>query len=156
MEYWFQVLFFAFLTWNGLILAASIIYRKYRKSDQTPFDESTLVFNENWVSGSSRKNFLTRIGGAGKCLKVSVNKEEFYIRPFFPFQFLFLPELLDLEHRISRKNVRSIQSSSDFVDNHTTKIAFTTVGGKLREFDLYLNNEDEFTSLLQQMPPNTS
>jgi hypothetical protein len=41
-------------------------------------------FHEGMASGRSFKTFFTRIGGARKCLRVTVTNTEVWIRPFFP------------------------------------------------------------------------
>ena len=154
IEYWIRIFIAVIFLWNILVLLASILYRRYKLADQTPFDKTKLVFDENWVSGWSRKNWFTRIGGAGKCLKVSVNNEEVYIRPFYPLQFGFIPEIFDLEHRIPKENVISIEQSSDLFGKETTEITYTNEVGQSRNFDLYLNNENEFTSLFSKTNSN--
>ncbi|MGA9657849.1 MAG: hypothetical protein WBQ60_01945 [Asticcacaulis sp.] len=51
-------------------------------------------------SGHSEKSWLTRLGGAGNCLQVYVDKGRLTVIPFFPFTLMFLPEIYDLEHVI--------------------------------------------------------
>lgn len=154
IEYWFLTFVAVVFLWNVLVLIASIIYRRHKTTDQIPFDESNLVFNESWVSGSSRKNWFTRIGGAGKCLIVSANEKELYIRPFLPFRFLFIPEFFDLEHRIPMKNIESVVPAADMWSRATTRITFTTSEGASRCFDLYLTDGNKFTALFHEPSVN--
>ena len=51
-------------------------------------------YTERWISGQSRKNLLTRLGGARNCLWVAVTENELRVGPLFPFNMIFLPEII--------------------------------------------------------------
>lgn len=148
-NYWFEIIV-AFFIWNGAIILASILYRKRKRDGQTPFDDSTLEFYEGWVSGHSGKNFFTRLGGASRCLKVSVNNQEVYVRPFAVFALGFLSEILDLEQRISRDRILSVTEPTKMIGENAVCVTYSDANGQERSFYLYLKKKSEFISLLQQ------
>jgi len=148
-NYWLEIVI-GFFIWNAAIIIASIIYQKRKRSRQAPFDDSNPEFYESWVSGHSGKNFLTRLGGASRCLKVSVNSKEVYVRPFAAFGLGFISEIMDLEHRISRERILSISKTSQQFGEDTVRVVYSDAAGQERSFDLILKNKNDFVSLLQQ------
>ncbi|MCZ6877549.1 MAG: hypothetical protein O7G29_05345, partial [Acidobacteria bacterium] len=55
------------------------------------------------ASGRSHKNWRTRWGGAGNCLKVVVTDEELWVVLVFPFSAF--AEYVDLEHRVRKDDI---------------------------------------------------
>ena len=66
-------------------------------------------FHETGASGCSHKTTFTRFGGAARCLQVTVTDDEVWVRTGFPFNVLAFQT--DLEHRIPRASIVSIQPS---------------------------------------------
>ena len=150
IDNYFLELFAFVIVLNAAVLIASVIYRRRKLANQAPFDESTLSFNESGVSGNSDKNLLTRLGGASGVLKVSVNDEEVYIRPSGPFLYGFLPELLDLEHRVSLDRILSVKPTTGLAGNEGIQLTFSDESGQDKVLNLYLKKDNEFKSVLQQ------
>lgn len=94
----------AFL-WNlGVLLWA--IRRKGRALwVQVPADA---LFAARWVSGFSRKNLWTRLGGARNCLFVALTPERLLVRPHFPFNVY--AGGLDQEHDLPLSEVASVKA----------------------------------------------
>ena len=121
---------------------------------QKPFDETNLIFYETGVSGSSHKNLITRLGGASNCLKVSVNDREIYIRPFFPFNLMFLPEIYDLEHRILKEQIVSLEKRNGLIGRDKILLTFTNPSGIQKTVELYIKQSEKFISNFQRFAAN--
>ena len=161
MDHFFEFLqnyqkeFFAFpIIWLVLVISVSIIYRKRKAVSQIPFDETNLRFYENAVSGSSHKNILTRLGGARNCLKVSVNDKEVYIRPFFPFNLMFLPEIYDLEHRISKEQIVSLERRKGLIVRDSVLLTYSDSTGNQKIVELYIKHAEQFISNFPRFSTN--
>jgi hypothetical protein len=68
---------------------------------------SDIVYQEWYASGHSRKNLLTRLGGARNCLRLVVTRDVLWVTSWFPFS-LFTP-VYDLEHVIHRDQIISVR-----------------------------------------------
>ena len=94
-------MFFAISVGGVLFLIIiSVIYRQSTGRRVKSPSKSEVVFEERNASGRSLRTWWTRLGGANNCLVVSVTHSMLLIRPFFPFNLMFLPEIFDLEHSI--------------------------------------------------------
>ena len=74
---------------------------------------SSILYQENFASGRSLEDGITRIGGARHCLKLIVTKEELWVMSWFFPAFFIAP--YDLIHRIPKQNILSLQESSRFL-----------------------------------------
>ena len=70
---------------------------------------SDIIYQEWYASGHSRKNILTRIGGARNCLRLVVTKDLLWITSWFPFSLI--TAFYDLEHVIPRDQIMSVRRS---------------------------------------------
>ena len=141
---YFDKLFTLPFIWIALIILASVIY-KIRKGKKLPaIDPNETLYRESGASGSSHKNFLTRLGGARGCLVVTATKSEIDVRPSFPFNLMFLPEIYDLQHRIPVQQIRNIERVKHMIGKDSIKIDFIEIGGGLKTIELYLGNADKF------------
>src|SRR4029453_18668639 len=89
-----------------IVVFTSIVYRTIKGKNYPVIPERDITFTERWVSGSSQKNLLTKLGGASNCLSVTLSGSALVVRPMFPFNLMFLPEIYDLEHVIARKRYK--------------------------------------------------
>jgi len=102
-------------------------------------------FEERASSGCSHKTIFTRLGGARNCLRVTVTDAEVWIRPFFPFSILAQP--FDLEHRIPRASITSVQQTqSAFV--RTLLLDYRDERGQAHRLSLALREPDDFLRAL--------
>jgi hypothetical protein len=102
-------------------------------------------FEERAASGCSHKTMFTRLGGARNCLQVTVTDAEVWVRPFFPFSIL--AQELDLEHRISRASITSVQATqSAFV--RSLLLDYRDERGQSHRLSLVLRKPDEFMRAL--------
>ena len=95
--------------WVGGWLIASAFYRRIKGKPVVPRAPSDAVFHENWCSGRSLRNTLTRIGGARNCLMVYVRGNELAVTPKFPFTLLFLPEVFGLDVRVPVTSITAVE-----------------------------------------------
>jgi hypothetical protein len=102
-------------------------------------------FEERTSSGCSHKTMFTRLGGARNCLQVTVTDAEVWIRPFFPFSVL--AQQFDLEHRIARASITSVQpTQSAFV--RSLILDYRDERGQTHRLSLMLRKPDDFLRAL--------
>lgn len=109
------------------------------------------LFHEGTASGSSGKNWLTRIGGANNCLRVTVTDSEVWIRTFFPFNLL--ARSIDLEHRIPRESILAVERLSSVRRQRIVLLDFQLPDGGQRRLKLRLKNPQAFLAALRTLPP---
>jgi hypothetical protein len=93
-------------------IAASVLYRRARGKPIMSWDVPDAVFIEGTASGHSNRTWLTKLGGAHRCLVVAVTGTRLIIRPRFPCNLMFLPEVYGLEHDIEPDRVTQAQRLS--------------------------------------------
>lgn len=135
------------ILWVLLVIAASILYRKSQGKPIYPRKPGNAIFYESWASGHSKRDLLTMIGGARNCLMVAVTPERFIVRPNFPFNLMFLPEVYDLEYNIPRNQVRSI-TPIDGLFGKSVRIELERPSGTLRTIQLLLKDREKFVQVL--------
>jgi hypothetical protein len=143
----FPALFGGALGWIVLWIGASIVYRKSRGKPIYPRKPDHTLFFESYGSGNSNRNLLTKLGGASNCLSVAVTKDSLIVRPIFPFNLMFLPEIYGLEYEIPRRNIRSVVEKKGFLGKITT-LEFSTSDGEQHSIDLRLRGMDQFLQAL--------
>ncbi len=103
--------FFIALCFGWSIGAFSWLYWKRMKRGLFPKqDPTSILFEEKTASGRSHKNWYTKLGGAQNCLRILLTPKELWITPIFPFSAL--GGVFDLDHRIKRSDILSIESGS--------------------------------------------
>lgn len=60
------------------------------------FRKEEIVYQEFFASGASRKNILTKLGGARNCLRLLVTRDFLWVTSWFPFSII--APVYDLEH----------------------------------------------------------
>ena len=100
--------------WIGGWIAASIWFRRANGKPIIPQKPTDAAFCEDWCSGRSLRNGLTRIGGARNCLLVYVSDGHLVVTPRFPFTLMFLPELYGLDLRVSTGSIASVEPAQHF------------------------------------------
>jgi len=104
-----------------------------------------ISFEERASSGCSHKTMFTRLGGARNCLQVTVTDAEVWIRPFFPFSIL--AQQFDLEHRIARASITSVEPTrSAFA--RTLLLDYRDERGQTHRLSLALKKPDDFLRAL--------
>lgn len=68
-----------------------------------------IIYEEWYASGHSKKNLLTRLGGARNCLRLVVTKDLLWVTSWFPFSLF--TSFYDLEHVIPRTQIVSVRCS---------------------------------------------
>src|SRR4051812_1216237 len=96
----FLTLWLVLLLWVAAAVTASVFFRLSRGKPILFFSVPNAVFQERTASGRSNDRWWRQPGGASNCLVVAITRDRLVIRPFFPFNLLFLPESYGLEHDV--------------------------------------------------------
>lgn len=134
------------IAWTG----ASIVYRLLRRKGFSATPQGEVLFHERFGSGNSCRNLLTRMGGAQNCLLITVTDRELLIRPWFPFNTLFLPEIYDLEHRIPIAQIKSVRERRSWLGGLYVDIEFESSGPECHRITLRLRGKDDFLRALRE------
>ena len=133
--------------WFGGWIAASVVYRRLQGKPVLFFGVRGAIFQERQVSGCSNRNWLTRIGGASRCLVVAVVSDRVVIRPWFPFTLMFLPELYKLEFDVSVHDLLEVQLGRSF-SKRRIDLTLRGSSGRIESLTLYLRNPAAFLTAL--------
>lgn len=106
-----------------------------------PLKPSDIVYQEWFASGHSRKNILTRLGGAQHCLRLVVTSDLLWVTSWFPFSLL--TGFYDLEHVVPRGRILSIRRSRAFL-MPSVLVTFRDAGETEHTLSLYPRRQDEF------------
>ena len=128
-------------------VAVSIVYRVASAREVVSLPEQDVLFTERWASGSSQKNLVTKLGGASNCLSITLSRNAVIIRPMFPFNLLFLPEVYDLEHVIPRSSIKNIEFGGP--NSRCISLEFESHGGRMKRFELSLRRGEEFRHAIE-------
>lgn len=145
----FPFLFAAAVVWNICAFTFLLWRRKVRGPHFPRRNEVNILFEERWTSGRSFKTFLTRIGGANNCLRVTLTDDELWVTPHFPFSAL--GGKFDLDHRIRRDSIVSMERNRKMI-----RLSYILTDGDDRTIELRLRKADEFYRALGIETPDGS
>ena len=147
---WILGLFLAAIVVNGVGFLWQL--RRYRKAAITfpKVDLRDAIFHEEFVSGQSLKNLQTRMGGASRCLKVTVTASEVWVRSFGPFSVFTFAH--DLVHRIPRQDIVRIEPLKSLAGG-LVRLEFRKPDGELCRLNLWFRDPQRFVSALNSPPP---
>jgi hypothetical protein len=138
---------FAALWVVGWLLASLLVRRANGKSVFAP-SSASFQFAERWASGRSLDNWLSKLGGAGNCLFVGVDRNQFIVQPQFPFSLGFLPDLYRLEHEVPLQSIVRVESHNRLLRRVVT-IEYKARTGTMRTVELGLRRPDDFLGALK-------
>lgn len=140
------------LLWIASVITASVIYRRIAGKPVLFFNLPSASFVERGASGHSNDNILRQLGGARNCLVVGVVADRFVVRPFFPFNLMFLPEIYGLEHDLRVTDVVRVELGR-FLWMKKIVVTFADARAKTRSLTLYLRAPERLAELLQPSGP---
>jgi len=147
------------LAWAG----ASLVYRALKGKPIFYRRLPRVRFREWNATGNSHRNWFTRLGGANGFLVVQVTDDVLDIHPFVPFNWLFLPEILGIEHRVPLSGVASARPVPverafthtvfrKFVKRRGVEVELVSGEGAREKVSLWLKEPEGFLSALG-VPP---
>ena len=73
------------------------------------------TFFETWASGRNLRTWCTRLGGANRCLVVTVIDGRLQVEPGFPINIMLPLDLYGLTVDVRLSDIRSVESRSAFL-----------------------------------------
>ena len=137
------------LVWIGGWIAASIWFRRAHGKPIIPQKPIDAVFCEDWCSGRSLRNVLTRVGGARNCLLIYVADGQLVVTPRFPFTLMFLPEIYGLDVRAPIATIASVEPVQHFWVR-ALQVSFHS--GDPAPIELKLDDERRFIDSVGRQP----
>jgi len=137
-----------YVAWLSLLLVLAVFvmqwHREKRRRIVFPqLSPNDIRFQEVKASGCSHKTLFTRLGGASRCLQVTVTDTEVWIRLQSPFNIM--ASQTDLEHRISRASILSVEPSES---GRTVLLHYRDPQGHTHLLSLIVRKPDEFLRIL--------
>jgi hypothetical protein len=130
-----------------VLFVASAVQRARAGKPILFFGVSDAEFIEHTASGSTLLPPWRRFLNANGCLVVAVARERLVIRPFFPFNMMFTPELLRLEYDVPVKNVVSA-TLHRLLGRERVHVVFWDDDGERCEFSALLKDPATFLRLV--------
>ena len=129
--------------WICGLFAASGIYRKAKGKPVIFFTVPNASFIQRTASGSCDDTWWRSLGGAANCLVVAISAQRLIIRPFTPFNLMFLPEIYGLEYEIPLENIVTVAPHRSFFRSGL-RVNFRDGEGGSHQVSLFLRNPEEF------------
>ena len=148
METNFELVLPFFIVWSVAWVAFFAWRRRRSGCIHPPFTQAEVRFTEKYVSGSSDKNLITRMGVAINALVVTVLKDAVLIEPIGIFKWLVPPGFGDLEHYLAKSDILRVESASTLGRN-TVRLEVRGRDGAIRTLQLALRKRDEFLAALK-------
>jgi hypothetical protein len=130
----------------NIVAAAAILgyfaWRSIQAYRMRPrYEKSDVVYQEQFASGCSQKNFLTKFGGARNCLRLVVTRSFLLVTSWFPFSLI--TAAYDLEHIIPLDSIVSVRRSS-YIFRKTFLLTYRGADGNEHTLRLIPKRPDDF------------
>ncbi len=135
------------LAWTALWLAFFAWRRMQRGAWHPPVLPSQVLFSEKFVSGASQKNLLTKFGGARNALSVTVTSDALLIKYLPPFNWIMPFGFNDLEHYVSRRNIRMVKPITSWGRDGVV-IEFVAENAGPKRIELLLRHRNQFMAAI--------
>jgi hypothetical protein len=142
----FEFMMYFACGWIGFWILVSIAYR-LKKGKAILFSkvDGTVLFREFGNSGRSLTNIWGGLSGARSCLVITVTGDFLYIRPYFPFNLMFMPELLGLEWKIPVNQILQAEIvKKTFWIGSRVQLTFQDSSGRIQCLELSIGNQEKF------------
>jgi hypothetical protein len=143
---YFPIVFGFSLLWISAWVVASIVYRRSHGKPILVRNIANAAFVESAASGHSNRSSFTKLGGASRCLVVAISGTRLIIRPRFPFNLMFLPEIYDLEHDVPANQVTRVELTAGW--SQSVRLEFRAADNTSHDVTLYLRNPADFVKAL--------
>ena len=144
----FPILFGLSVLWVAAMVGASVLYRRSRGKPIVFRSVPDAVFVESAASGHSNRTWFTKLAGASRCLVVAVTRNRLIIRPRFPFNLMFLPEVYGLEHDVPVDRVTRLEVGLGRSWSTSVRLELRDPDDTLQDLTLYLQNPSAFVKAL--------
>lgn len=130
----------------GALSVAWVAYWLWRRKGRFAcLATEPILFREIGASGFSRKNLVTRLGGARGVLEVLVTNRTLVIRLAGPFSIAATAGYLDIEQVIPRGDIISLVPHGD----HAVVVTFKRPGGESGVYELVLRQRERFVESMR-------
>lgn len=126
------------LAWVLFVAVLSAVYRTNKGKPVFFWSIPDADFIVHFASGHAGRSVFSALAGANSCLVVAIAHGRFVVRPWFPFNLLFLPELfgfecdipvdwvVSVEYPFSRFSLRRVlvRYRDEFLQEHILSLRF--------------------------------
>jgi hypothetical protein len=132
------------------LIVAAIIAKWSQRRQRGPLfpvvGRDQILYRESFGSGRSLKNTFTQYMAANNCLKLTVTADELWVVPFFPFDVL--ANLMDLEHRIRKRDIITLHEQSNWLVGRRLTIEYRQDDGQVRRIEIKPSRYEPFKQAL--------
>lgn len=134
--------------WILLIATLSAIYRSNKGKPVLFWTIPDADFIVHFASGHAGRKWFLGFGGASNCLVVAVAGGRFIVRPWFPFNLLFLPEIFGIECDVPVERVTSVDCSRSHFSVYKIVIDFRDELMQTHTISLMMRNPERLLEFL--------
>lgn len=131
---WFWIAFAGPILWIGGIFAFGALRRSQAGEPLIPRRPERADFYESMASGRNLDNILFRVGGASRCLIVSVDQGRLKTDLIFPFNLFFVFNFYGISIDVRTAEIRSIERRNRLLMGEVVVVRWD--GDKAYEFRL--------------------
>jgi len=113
--------------------------------------KADIVYQENFASGASQKNWITKIGGARNCLRLIVTKDLLWVTARFPFGIF--ATAYDLQHVIPLDRISLVQNERLW-GSDVLFLSYIGTSGGSHILTLIPKNRERFLESIHHLPVN--
>jgi hypothetical protein len=129
------------------LVLLSMGYRLSRgKPILTPAFQNT-HFLESWRTGRASHSYVNMTPWLRKCFWIAVTRDELIVSPHFPFNLLFVPEILHLDYRVPGKRITTIEELPNRAGG-VVQVHFLHATGQPDSFEIQIGNLENFRQAL--------
>ena len=128
------------------LIVASIIYRVSRGRPVLAWSVPGASFLERFASGHSGGRLIA-VGRARSCLLVAIASGQVLVRPLFPFNLMFLPEIFGIELEIPIEKVERVKLKEGLW--RSVELRYQDGDGSLNDVVLQLRQPEDFVAQLK-------
>jgi hypothetical protein len=139
-----QLLTLLAMLWTGTWMAFGLLRRLRRGPHFPRFADVTILFREDFVSGSPMTSFGTCVGYVKGGLIVVVTDDEIWVRMVFPYAPVSAS--YDIENRIPRDSVTNVVKDGKWI-----YLDFTLPDYSTRRLRLRIRKADQFFAALGEL-----
>lgn len=134
--------------WVTIAIGLSVVLRRLRGKPILTPRLPEAIFWEGHASG--HPGGWRALGAASNVLQVAVTTNTVVIRPMFPFNLMFMPEVWGLEATVHQKDVLAITLELDARARPTVTMKFRKPGGGEQTLFLHLKDPKGFVGSVRR------
>lgn len=154
LDRFFQEHFWVLVVLSVGTTAAWLLFDRWRVGKRVPkpppISQSEILFQENFLTGATDRNFITRLSAGGNCITIIITFNGVLIRLMAPFRWATSSSIGDMPHYFSISQIRQIKPRRHYPGSKGYEIEYEDHHGKVRWVWLKIRKPDQFLKALRR------